>query len=268
MLKPTTFLRAVYERAKQQTKDFLGGTVRGAILTAVFSLVVSVVRFYVFGRDSAVNYVQEFIADFLLSGGLFLLALFTINLLRAPGLLYNELQIRLDQYEPDLTKITVSAYENFLNQQVGIDIKNLTPEDFTGVIELTDFGCYVVDENCEEQDWSSTLDKGNTHFLSPQVRSYDHQVILLAELKEDRIVFLTENTFFMLTEFFFARPKPIPQPNFVKIYFPVEFEIRGRFKKLSFNRKFETLVTVRLNKKITSTINIGEVTPAAPQRLE
>jgi hypothetical protein len=172
-----------------------------------------------------------------IGAGIFLLSFIIANFR-----LFQKHEKRLKQFEPDLTKIIISEYNPGLlspKNQVGIDIRNQTPEDFDGVIELIKLTITKFDDYYNEYKAPISLEENNCHFREIKVLGNDHQVIDLAELTDHFIVFLTEKTTRIDFNLFFHIPSPpgIQQPDFTKsksinlLKFDLMFELRGKFKK-------------------------------------
>jgi hypothetical protein len=81
MKKRETFKSRVWKKAKQDTFGSSLATIKTLLYAVVFAIVVAVARRYVFGWNSAMNYIQEFGVDFILAGGLFVIVQLVFNLI-------------------------------------------------------------------------------------------------------------------------------------------------------------------------------------------
>jgi len=212
------------------------------------------------------NFFLDLFIDSVIVGVPYFILLCIVNILRAPYLAGKELHNRLEIFEP--SKIIIEEYHYHFPtpyHRAGILIKNKTDEELDMVIELTGFHDFDYDDFGEPHPLSfNTLDKDGCYFDLPKIGRKSHQVIYLAELQDDRIVFLTKKPFFMLFEFFFARPKPQPQPDFFRLYFILELEMRGKLKKEIFDANYACSIMLRVYKPNlspkTSYVEIEEIT--------
>lgn len=195
---------------------------------------------------------------------------------------------RLEEIDPELAKIVVTGESTgdlgfFLRKSVGIDIRNKTSEDFDCNIELIGITIYEVDGHCDEHPSDHPVDISNCHFPAARIKGGDHAVINIAALRDSigeekgaGMVLLTENpTSLVLLEMLFIVSDFESEPDFAKMYFEIEFEIRGQLGSKFFSQKFSTLITLRSevisrnndkslgmrlgSRNIQSTIEIGEV---------
>ena len=96
MGKEKTFRAKVWTKAKEDTF----GSASAFLYIIVFSAVVAIARLLVFGRGAAMTYLQEFLVDFVLAGGLFVIILFVANFIfRAPYIVGKEQQNQIEELE-------------------------------------------------------------------------------------------------------------------------------------------------------------------------
>lgn len=148
---------------------------------------------------------------------------------------------RLEDLDPDLSQITVEESNNELppKDRVGIDIKNLTHEVFSGVIELIELDTIKTNEYCDESLSPYYISRDNCHFVRPNIIGEDREVIEIAKLEDGKCVFLTEK------KISFDIKSGMPSPDFIKLKFVIQFEIRGGFKKEKIDRKYDAEIEVR-----------------------
>jgi len=72
MEKNKTFRCRIWET----TKTKILGSIYTGLYAVIIALVVTIARFQIFGRSSAMNYFSEFLVDFILAGGLFTIVYF------------------------------------------------------------------------------------------------------------------------------------------------------------------------------------------------
>jgi len=104
MDKKESFNNRVWKTAKKKTV----GSIQTGLYAVIFAVVVTIARFYVFGRNSAMTYIQEFLVDFILAGGLFTIVYFFVYLVFvAPYKVGKEQDKQIKALEPVDAKIEI-----------------------------------------------------------------------------------------------------------------------------------------------------------------
>jgi len=104
MDKKESFNNRVWKTAKKKTV----GSIQTGLYAVIFAVVVTIARFYVFGRNSAMTYIQEFLVDFILAGGLFTIVYFFVYLVFvAPYKVGKEQDTQIKALEPVDAKIEI-----------------------------------------------------------------------------------------------------------------------------------------------------------------
>jgi hypothetical protein len=70
----------------------------------------------------------------------------------------------------------------------------------------------------------------------------------LAQAEDDRVTFLTQKPTFMLYEFFFISQPGQPERDFFRLAFVLEFTLKGKLKKDSFDANYEAYMMLRCYK--------------------
>ncbi len=195
------------------------------------------------------NFFLDLLVDSVLVGVPFIVFLSIINFLRAPYLAGKELQKELERFEPSIIVLEPHHYHiPEPNKKTGILIRNNTNESLDIVIELTDLKVFEHDDVCEPHEIPNLLDKDGCYFNVPKIDRKSHQIIYLAQAEDDRITFLTQKPSLMLYEFFFKRQPGQPERDFFRLSFILEFTLKGKFKKDSFDAKYQALMMLRCYK--------------------
>jgi hypothetical protein len=262
------YTHEIWKRIRERIEMRYGAR-RATVISIVTPIIINGIAYFVFYRTWGFDVANQQISSFLLGTVILEIALlssflFSWRFYDIPEEIFKEQKERLNELEPDLTKIIIIEFSPFVpKNHVGIDIKNLTREDFDGVVELTKFSLYEYDEHCNEHETPLSIDADNCHLNPFKVKANDHYVIYLAELRDHRCVFLTEKTIPFDVNMFFGRPVPIPPPNYIKLVFGFEFRIVGKFKKESFESKYKSLIELNSEKYGTSgqetSIEIGNI---------
>src|SRR5258706_14747600 len=93
------FKARVWEKFMEEMGKFFG-TRLAFLIVFFYSIMVGLARYYILGRNSAMNFFLDLFIDSLLVGVPYLILLCIITILRAPYLAGKELQEKLEQFEP------------------------------------------------------------------------------------------------------------------------------------------------------------------------
>jgi hypothetical protein len=242
------FRARVWKKFWDETEK-LFGTRLALLVVSVYSVTVGFARYYILGRSSAMNFFLDLLIDSVLVGVPFILFLSMVNILRAPYLAGKELQNELERFEPSIIVFEPHHYHfPEPHKKTGILIRNNTNESLEIVIELTNLRLFEHDDVCEPHETPNLFDKDGCYFTVPKIDRKSHQIIFLAQAEDDRVTFLTQKPSSVFYEFFFKRQPGQPERDFFRLGFILEFTVKGKLKKDSFDIKYQAWMMLRCYK--------------------
>jgi hypothetical protein len=270
------YVQEIRKRIRERVEMRYGAR-RAVFISIATPLILNGIAYYVlykiWGIDAAnQNIVTFFIGTVLAEVAILGCFLWSWRFYDVPEEIYREQKNRLEEIDPKLTKIIVSAEPTgelgkFIRKKIGIYINNKTDNDFSGVLELKEIIMFFINEQCEEFPSNHGVDISSSRFPNLNINGKDHIVIDFAEIRDSigdekgsGFVLLTEKTVpLLLTEMLFIRPDGVPEPNFAKARFLIQFEIRGKFDNNTFYRKtYDVSITLRAN-VLSKSIDNGRV---------
>lgn len=204
MKKRKSFKRRVFETTTKETV----GSIRTALYTVASAIVVTVARLYILGRNSATNYFQEFIVDFVITGLLFTVVWFIFYLIFiAPYKVGKELDEYTkeleDKSDPDKVKLPIiPSPDNYLPiGRVDIFIHNPTNEEITDcqiMLKNLYWRTEEYGDSPENVSFSNRLFERGEYFRGSNkdvIGANTFALVQIAEVQKDQMVFLLKEPF-------------------------------------------------------------------------